>query len=395
MTPAAPFPALTTSALAGDVAYPAWIDGRGAHNRAVAPGQLGDISDIEAVQQWLVGSAVTTQASYAREARRLIKWSWEVARKPLSGLTYQDFVAYEAFLQAPPGDWVGKRRLSPAHPDWRPFAGPLAPSSIRQALVALSGLFAWLKAAGYCNGNPLALDKRRQTADRDARTERYLTTPQWRELMRTVSLEREGPQQVRDRWLLSVLWFGLRVSEVAQAAMNDLVARQDGERARWFLRVVGKGRKKRLVPVTSELLAESTRYRAAHGLPPQPLPQERLPLLLRLDLPLPLPAELPVAHLTRAAVHMAVKRIAHATADRLEIAGDTATATLIRQVSSHWIRHSAGSAMVNAEGLQPTMVRDVLGHESLATTNIYLHTAENERQDKLEQVHRLAWNNLD
>ena len=40
-------------------------------------------------------------------------------------------------------------RLTPA---WRPFAGPLSPQSVRQALSIINGLFNWLVQAGYLNG---------------------------------------------------------------------------------------------------------------------------------------------------------------------------------------------------------------------------------------------------
>ena len=57
--------------------------------------------------------------------------------------------------------WVmsAGRKLARNHPLWRPFAGPLAPSSIRQSLVVVNSLFSWLVEAGYLAGNPLALTR--------------------------------------------------------------------------------------------------------------------------------------------------------------------------------------------------------------------------------------------
>jgi hypothetical protein len=48
-------------------------------------------------------------------------------------------------------------------PHWKPFTGPLQPSSIRQALTILSALFSYLSEAGYRRGNPFKLVRQRQT----------------------------------------------------------------------------------------------------------------------------------------------------------------------------------------------------------------------------------------
>lgn len=57
---------------------------------------------------------------------------------------------------------AGDKKLARGHPDWRPFAGPLSPGSVRQAMVILNALFAWLTEAGYLAGNPFALARRRR-----------------------------------------------------------------------------------------------------------------------------------------------------------------------------------------------------------------------------------------
>jgi len=55
-------------------------------------------------------------------------------------------LAYERFLAdpQPAARWVlaGSKKLARGHPDWRPFAGPLSPGSVRQALVIPNALFA-------------------------------------------------------------------------------------------------------------------------------------------------------------------------------------------------------------------------------------------------------------
>ncbi|KWR87902.1 hypothetical protein RM96_22575 [Cupriavidus sp. IDO] len=53
-------------------------------------------------------------------------------------LTHEDLLAYERFLAdpQPAACWVlaGSKKLARTHPDWRPFAGPLSPASVCQAM---------------------------------------------------------------------------------------------------------------------------------------------------------------------------------------------------------------------------------------------------------------------
>jgi site-specific recombinase XerD len=380
--------------LSAELALPEFADGRRGSNRCEVAGQLGDVDDFAAISAWLAQPmAEATRASYLREVRRLLKWSLEVARKPLSGLSYPDLQAYAAFLAAPPASWIGSAKVPPQDPRWRPLAGPLGASSRRQAMLALNNFFAWLERAGYLRANPLALAKvHRRSGVRVARPRRYLALPQWQELLRTVEALPAGPRQARDRWLLSILWFGLRISEVANATMGAVEQLQDDDgELRWYLRVVGKGNKERLVPVTDELLAELARYRQSLGLPPHPVAHEPLPLIVSLRNTAPLSPASMAPPLSRACLHNAFKQIAADAAARVRAAGEEARAALLEQASAHWIRHSSGSALINASGVKATTVRDVLGHENLATTNIYLHAEDRERHQALSASHRIGW----
>jgi integrase/recombinase XerD len=86
-------------------------------------------------------------------------------QKPISSLTHEDLLVYQHFLTdpQPAARWIMPRgrKVARAHADWRPFAGPLAPSSQRQTIVILNTLFSWLVNAGYLAGNPLSLSRQR------------------------------------------------------------------------------------------------------------------------------------------------------------------------------------------------------------------------------------------
>lgn len=278
-------------------------------------------------------------------------------------------------------------RLSPA---WRPFAGPLSPQSVRQALSIINGLFNWLVHAGYLAGNPLAL-ARRKSLSRAPRVTRFLPQAHWQEVLATIEAmpretQREISQADRTRWLFSLLYVGgLRVSEVCGSTMGDFFYRRSADgKGRWWLDVMGKGEKSRLVPATEELVVELMRYRRSLGLPPLPSGENDTPLLLPL-----IGAAKPMA---RTAVHEILKAVMKTTAARLKERGDPEAeiaAAHIEQASTHWIRHTAGSHQSNAMDLKA--VRDNLGHSNIATTNTYVHSEDDARHDATSAVHRVGW----
>lgn len=67
---------------------------------------------------------------------------------------------------------------------------------------------------------------------------------------------------------------------------------------RWWLEVLGKGDKERLVPATNEMMVELVRYRREQGMPPYPTPNDETPLVL--------PIGKSREALTRAALHVLV-----------------------------------------------------------------------------------------
>src|SRR3546814_13816049 len=90
---------------------------------------------------------------------RISDWSSDVCSsdlvrgKPVSSLTREDVIAYEAFLAQPPATWCDDG-LARRGEHRRLFVGPLAERSRRQALGILAGLFNYLVRAGSLAGRP-------------------------------------------------------------------------------------------------------------------------------------------------------------------------------------------------------------------------------------------------
>lgn len=292
----------------------------------------------------------------------------------------------------PADRWIclSRQRLSRTQPDWRPFQGPLSPASRRQAMVILNVMFGWLVSAGYLAGNPLSLSRQRQRRSKP-RITRYLDPSLWTEVKQYIDRmpresERERVHYHRNRWLFTLLYLcGLRISEVGENTMGEFFCRRDRDgEERWWLEVVGKGEKTRLVPATSEMMTELARYRRECGLAPFPSPGEETPLVL--------PIGKNKKSMTRAALHNIVKMVFEKAAAELKLRGPdfAGRAEQLSRASAHWLRHTAGSHMADGD-VDLRHVRDNLGHESLKTTSQYLHSDDDARHKETERRHRINW----
>ncbi|MFP3564571.1 tyrosine-type recombinase/integrase [Paraburkholderia sp. SIMBA_030] len=360
----------------GAIELPTDLDGRHGANRANGRMQVAADTDLDAVRAWLARfvDTKTTFDNYRKEAERLLLWSVLQIGKPLSSLTHEDLLVYQHFLAdpQPAARWTADGgRKHPRHdPRWRPFYGPLAGSSQRQAMVILNVMFAWLVQAGYLAGNPLSLSRQRTRRARP-RIVRYLSPELWLEVKTYIQgmptqTGREREHHARVRWLFTLLYLGgLRITEVGTNTMGRFFHRRDANgEDRWWLEVLGKGDRERLVPATAEMMAELSAYRRERGLPALPSQDEDTPLVLAIG-----QSRKP---LTRAALHRIVKEVFSGAADTLRARGAeyAQRADQLEQASAHWLRHSAGSHMADQQ-VDLRLVRDNLGHTSLTTTSQY------------------------
>ena len=253
----------------------------------------------------------------------------------------------------------------------------------------INGLFNWLVEAGYLAGNPLAL-RRKVRSSQAPRVTRFLPRQHWQAVKNAIlamptDTARKADRAARARWLFTLLYIGgLRVSEVCDGVMGNFFVRRspDGSE-RWWLEATGKGKKTRLVPATPELMEELMRYRRSRDLKPLPREGDSTPIVLPL-----IGAD---KTLTRSAIHVIVKETTRNAADQVRAQGPEfeGAASLIEQASTHWIRHTAGSHQTDSNDLKN--VRDNLGHASLNTTSLYVHTEDDARHDATSQAHRVAW----
>ena len=165
------------------------------------------------------------------------------------------------------------------------------------------------------------------------------------------------PQGHRNRAILEVLYScGLRVSELVNLKISDLFLDEQ------FIRVFGKGSKQRLVPIGEPAIRAIMLYREIRDAGPVQKAAEDILFLNRNG-----------GKLTR-------EMVFHIVRDA------TAAAGVRKNVSPHTFRHSFATHLVE-NGADLRVVQQMLGHESILTTEIYTHIDTRKWQDTILKYH--------
>ncbi|WP_081868292.1 tyrosine-type recombinase/integrase [Caballeronia glathei] len=87
-----------------------------------------------------------------------------------------------------------------------------------------------------------------------------------------------------------------------------------------------------------------------------------------------------------------IKQVFENAVANLALTGEPAerAAERLRQASAHWLRHTAGSHMMDRQ-VDLRYVRDNLGHASISTTSQYLHADDDDRHRATESGLKLNW----
>ncbi len=166
------------------------------------------------------------------------------------------------------------------------------------------------------------------------------------------------PEGERNRAIIETLYScGLRVSELVNLRFEDL------HFDKGFIRVIGKGNKERLVPASPSVENEITAYRRNTRAMLSVLPKhEKIVFLNRRG-----------AQLTRVMIFTMIKQTALA-------------AGIQKPVSPHTFRHSFATHLLEG-GANLRAIQEMLGHESITTTEIYTHLDERFLRDAIISYH--------
>jgi integrase len=367
--------------------WPAAIAGQGAGalsgqhgSNRMTPGacRIDADHDRAAIHAWIsarAGSPATAK-QYQREAERFLLWCILERNRALADATAEDCRAYMDFLVAMPDRWISRRRVERFTPGWTPFRGPLSIASQRVALAALHALFSWLVHARYLASNPWTLVNRHLGDDPNIDPEdtdsRAFTPAAWAALQAELDRRPPGASVSRLRWVCQfVEATGLRSAELLAIRRSHLIHRRNA----WWLRVHGKGRRNRLVPVPSGALRATAVYFASRGFELEAAPPD-MPLLGALD-----DAMASIAYST---FHETFTRFVR-YAVKLLPCDERRQA---EHASAHWLRHTHATRA--AEKLVPPDVLQAnLGHSDPRTTARYYRAQLDRRRAEMERVYGL------
>lgn len=339
-----------------------------------------------------------TFTSFRGEVQRFLLFVWVLRSRDLGSID-EDLVAdYLNFIKKPYAAWIARGNHPAfidvqggrkANPKWRPFvqrkdgAYQIATSSLAAGWSALNSFFQFLVRRKIVPSNPLVdLPKHHrighQNSKKPSGKERRLSDEEWAYVLEFALGETENnPSAERDLFILVTLKaLMLRVSELAP--WTDLrgngripvfghfkMEKEQGEWV-WVLEVFGKGAKFRSVSVPEQYLPFLKRYREYRGLPPLPLENEQIPLIVGRS-----GEALGVRQISRLLSNTLLR-----AADHMEADGDPNGASRLRAsaTSTHFMRHLGASQAL--EGASPEMLRFIsqeLGHKTPAFTDrIYI-----------------------
>lgn len=223
-----------------------------------------------------------------------------------------------------------------------------ASSSICRALVAIKVFFRFLKKEG------------KSSIDLG----RYVELPKlWQLVPEVLSMEEveallkepeaEDPIGARDLAILELLYAtGMRVSEVCQLKICDL---SDG-----FVKVRGKGKKERLIPVGARAIKAVDHYLTHFR---GEVKEENAPLF--------------ATKTNRSISRVTIWK-------RIKIYGQKAG--ICKSISPHTLRHSFASHLLE-NGADLRLIQEMLGHEDIGTTDRYTHVADSRLRAAFQNFH--------
>lgn len=214
----------------------------------------------------------------------------------------------------------------------------IASSSQARILCGVRSFFKYLVISGILKDDPSELLEAPTVGEH---LPEVLSTEEIDRMEAAIDLSKWEGQ--RNKAIIELLFScGLRVSELVSLKFNDIFERDK------FLRIIGKGDKERLVPISDSALHEIKLWLYDRNLMKiKPGEQEYVFLNRR------------GAHLTRTMILIMIKRTA-------EEAGITKT------VSPHTLRHSFATELLKG-GADLRAIQEMLGHENIKTTQIYTH----------------------
>jgi len=223
-------------------------------------------------------------------------------------------------------------------------------------ISGLKSFFDYLIFENYRKTNPLELIESPRLGRKLPDT---LSTEEIDQLVDAIDLSH--PQGHRNKAIIETLYgCGLRVSELVELKISDLFFEEG------FIKVIGKGNKERLVPINRYTQKFISIYKEKFRVHINQKSESKDILFLNRR----------GAQLTRAMIFTIVKQLAKKT-------------NLQKNISPHTFRHSFATHLLE-NGANLRVIQQMLGHESITTTEIYMHLDKTHLKSVLENYHPRA-----
>jgi len=232
-------------------------------------------------------------------------------------------------------------------------AKTINPRSQARIISGLKGFFNYLVFEDYRIENPMDLIESPKIGRKLPDT---LSTDEINDLIAAIDLSK--PEGERNRAIIETLYgCGLRVSELTNLRLSDLYFDED------FIKVTGKGDKQRFVPISKLNKKYINLYRNEIRIHQKiQLGHEDFLFLNRRG-----------RQLTRAMIFTIIKQLAQ-------------TIGLKKNISPHTFRHSFATHLLE-NGADLRAIQQMLGHESITTTEVYMHVNRTHLAKVLNEFH--------
>ena len=228
----------------------------------------------------------------------------------------------------------------------------IGPTSQARILSGIRSFYKYLLLSGEIEQDPTELLESPHLGER---LPEVLSTDEIDQIQKSIDLSK--PEGQRNKTIIEVLFScGLRVSELVNLKLSNLYLEEG------FVRIMGKGSEERLVPISSKAIRELKYWFVDRNLMKIQQGEEDYVFLNRRG-----------KHLTRTMILIMLKRQAVA-------AGITKT------ISPHTLRHSFATELLKG-GADLRAIQAMLGHESIGTTELYMHIDTTTLREEILQHH--------
>ena len=236
--------------------------------------------------------------------------------------------------------------------EWLKEAG-VSPRTQARTISGIKSFYKYLLIEEHIVNDPTAL---LESPKIGRKLPSILTMEEVDMLINAVDLEK--PEGQRNKAMLETLYScGLRVSELVNLKLTNLFFEQG------FIKVEGKSEKERLVPVSSRAVEEINKYISSYRKKMKIDKESENVLFLNRR----------GKKLSRVMIFTIIKNLAEKVG-------------MEKQISPHTFRHSFATHLING-GADLRAVQEMLGHESILTTEIYTHLDSEYLKNTIHQFH--------